>query len=62
MKNAVSDELLVMCDDYESQWRLPDDAQLYENALTEEVQVVSATERDIRAVGWDRWRGATTEL
>jgi len=35
-KNCATGQLLVMCDDCESQWRSPTDAQSFKNTLAEE--------------------------
>lgn len=53
VKNPVNQQLLVMCDDCESQWRSPDEAQSFENALPEEIRGVEmATLEEINAAGW----------
>jgi hypothetical protein len=55
VKNPVTQILLVMCDDCESQWRSPDEAQSFENALSDEASGVEmATFEEIKAVGWIR--------
>lgn len=55
MKSASTGQLLVMCDDCESQWRSPDDAQSFENALSNEIHdVQKASFEEIKAVGWLR--------
>jgi transcription elongation factor Elf1 len=53
VKNPATQQLLVMCDDCESQWRTPDAARSYENALTDEVRDVEpATTEEIKLAGW----------
>ena len=55
VKNPVTLHLFVMCDDCESQWRSPDEAQSFENALLDEVRGVEiATFEEIVAIGWIR--------
>lgn len=55
VRNPITLQLLVMCDDCESQWRSPDEAQSFENALSDEVRGVEmATLEEIEAVGWIR--------
>ena len=55
VKKPETLQLLVMCDDCESQWRSPDEAQSFENALSDEVRgVVTATLEEIEAAGWIR--------
>lgn len=53
MKGVASGKLLLMCDDCESQWRSPPDAESYENALKDEAGVVPASDEEVSAVGWD---------
>jgi hypothetical protein len=53
VKNPLTQRLLIMCDDCESQWCSPDKAQSFENALSDEVRrVVTATFEEIEAAGW----------
>ena len=53
VKNPETGQLLVMCDDCESQWRSPDEAQSFENALSTEIRgVEDATVDEIKAAGW----------
>jgi hypothetical protein len=53
VKNPVTLQLLVMCDDCESQWRTPNEAKSFENALSDEVRGVEmATFEEIEAAGW----------
>ena len=53
MKGIDSGKLLLMCDDCESQWRSPQDAESYENALKDEERVVPASDEEVSEVGWD---------
>lgn len=53
MKEVESGKLLLMCDDCESQWRSPQEAESYENALKDEQQVVPATDEEVSAASWD---------
>jgi hypothetical protein len=53
MKGTVSGELLLMCDDCESQWRSPQEAESYENALETEEHVVPASDEQVTMAGWD---------
>lgn len=53
VKNSATGQLLIMCDDCESQWRSPDEAQSFENVLTEEVHgVEKATFEEVKSNGW----------
>jgi hypothetical protein len=53
VKNPVTLQLLIMCDDCESQWCSPEEAQSYENALLDEVRSVEmATFEEIKKLGW----------
>jgi hypothetical protein len=55
VKNPVTLQLLVMCDDCESQWHSPGEAQSFENALSDEVRGVGmATFEEVETVGWIR--------
>lgn len=50
---AADAQILVMCDDCESQWQTPQDAKSFENALTVEVhEVKEATAEEVEAAGW----------
>ena len=55
MKGAESGVVCLMCDDCESQWRSPQDAESYENALTNEERVVPASSEEIERAGWERF-------
>ena len=37
MKSALTGQLLVICNECESQWTSPDEAQSFENALSNEI-------------------------
>jgi Zn-finger protein len=53
VKNSENGQLLLMCDDCESQWRSPEEAKSFKNALSDEVHGVGpATVDDIKAAGW----------
>jgi hypothetical protein len=52
MKNIEDGTLILMCDDCESQWRSPEEAKSYENALKQELRVVQASPSEIDASGW----------
>jgi hypothetical protein len=55
VKKTGDGSLLLMCDDCESQWRSPKEAESYENALREESHVVPATLEEVTASGWDKF-------
>jgi len=56
VRDVASGKLLVMCDDCESQWRTPEEAQSYEKVLKNEVKrVVDASPEEVRAAGWDKY-------
>lgn len=53
VKSPATGQLLLMCDDCESQWRSPSDAKSFENAMTSEVAgVVGATMHEVEEAGW----------
>ena len=53
VKNLATGQVLIMCDDCESQWRSPNDAQSFKHALSDEVHCVGrATLDEIEAKGW----------
>jgi hypothetical protein len=53
VKDPVTLQLLVICDDCESQWRTPDEAKSFKNALSDEIRgLVKATFEEIEAAGW----------
>jgi hypothetical protein len=53
VKSPATGQLLLMCDDCESQWNSPDDAKSFESAITSEAAaVVSATMQEVEAAGW----------
>lgn len=53
MKDANSGELLIICDDCESQWRSPEDAQSYEKALPNEFYPIEkASREELKRKGW----------
>jgi hypothetical protein len=54
VKNPVTLQLFIMCDDCESQWRSPDEAQSFKNAFSDEVRgVMAVTFEEVKAAGWD---------
>lgn len=53
MKSVGTGRLLLMCDDCESQWRSPQEAESYENALKSEERVAPASDEEVSAAGWD---------
>ncbi len=55
MKSVSGDRLLLMCDDCESQWQSPQEAESYENALHTEVRVIPASDEEVSAAGWDEF-------
>lgn len=55
MKRLSDGELLLMCDDCESQWASPQEAQSYENALLEEAAVTPSSIEDVRSSGWESY-------
>lgn len=55
MKGVASGRLLIMCDDCESQWSSPKDAESYENALKSEERVAAALDEEVAAAGWDQF-------
>jgi hypothetical protein len=62
VKELGAGNMLVMCDDCESQWSSPAEAQSYENALKQEVKVELASSEDVKRAGWERYQGALREL
>ena len=54
VKNPETGQLLLICDDCESQWRSPEEALSYKNALPrDEVRrVEAATFEEITRAGW----------
>jgi len=53
VRNRSNGKLLIMCDDCESQWLTPHDAQSFDNALPNEIHDIQmATIEEIKAVGW----------
>ena len=53
VKDTLTEQLLVMCDDCESQWRSPEEAQSYKNALPNEIRnIKEASLEEIKAIGW----------
>lgn len=53
VKDVATDRLLIMCDDCESQWLTPSDAESFDKAISDEVSnVVLATLNEIEAIGW----------
>ena len=53
VKSVSSGRLLIMCDDCESQWQSLDDAQSFENAMSDDVcDVQKASCEEIKAAGW----------
>lgn len=53
VKSPATGQLLLMCDDCESQWRSPEDAKSFESAMTSEVAaVVNASMREVEEAGW----------
>jgi ribosome-binding protein aMBF1 (putative translation factor) len=55
VKNTASGTLMLICDDCESQWRSPQEAESYDNALTDEERVVPASDEEVSAAGWDKF-------
>jgi hypothetical protein len=53
VKRVDTGELLVMCDDCESQWSSPDDVHSAKNVLMDETRVVDASIDEVVATGWD---------
>lgn len=52
-RSGEAGDLLVMCDDCESQWRNPADAKSFDNAMVDEVgEVKLASMEDVEAAGW----------
>lgn len=55
VRDIATQQLLVMCDDCESQWRSPDEARLFNKALSQEIRSVEiATLEEMVAAGWIR--------
>lgn len=53
VKSPSTGQLLIMCDDCESQWQSPDDAQSFEKTLSDENRdVLDASCEEIKAAGW----------
>ena len=56
VKNIINGEMLIMRDDCESQWKTPDEAQSYENALLEQTRtIVPASAEDIEVAGLEKY-------
>lgn len=55
MKSADSGELYLMCDDCESQWRSPQEAESFENAPANEARVVPASSDEVERAGWNKF-------
>lgn len=55
MKGIATGKVMLMCDDCESQWRSPQEAESYENVLKEEERVVPASVEEVSAAGWDEF-------
>jgi hypothetical protein len=57
VRNPETGQLLVMCDDCESQWATPSEAESYEKALKEEVYgIVPASDEEIARARWTKPR------
>lgn len=53
MKSVSTGELLIMCDECESQWQSPDEARSFENALSNEIRDIQKASLDeIKERGW----------
>lgn len=53
MKAASTGNLLIMCDECESQWQSPDKAQSFENALPNEIRDIQKVSlEEIKESGW----------
>ena len=53
MKSSSTGHLLVMCDECESQWQSPDQAQSFKNALPHEIfDIQRASLEEIRKSHW----------
>jgi len=53
MKHGATNSLLLMCDDCESQWRSPAEAESYKGALTAELRgLETASMAQLSAAGW----------
>ena len=53
MKHLNEPRLLVVCDDCESQWKTPQDAESYRNVLKDEIKdIIPASSQDIVEIGW----------
>ena len=53
MKSASTKNLLIMCDECESQWQSPDQAQSFKNALPIEIRdIQNASLDEIKNCGW----------
>lgn len=56
VKNTINGELLIMCDDCESHWKTPNEAQSYENALLKETRtIVPASAEVIEVAGLEKY-------
>jgi hypothetical protein len=56
IKKAINGQLLIICDDCESQWSTPEEAQSNENAPLEEKRaLVPANAEDIKIAGWEKY-------
>jgi hypothetical protein len=53
MKHAASQSLLLVCDDCESQWRSPAEAESYQGAMMAELRDLEpASFTEVSSVGW----------
>ena len=54
MTSISTGQMVVMCDDCESQWRSPSDAESFEKALKEELRDIRpATLDEVHQAGWE---------
>ncbi len=53
MKSSSTRELVIMCDDCESQWKTPEDANFFYKIIEDELtDLVVATAEDVAKAGW----------
>lgn len=53
VRNYSTGQLLLMCDDCESQWHSPADAKSFKNAISDEIQTIqNASLDELVEAGW----------
>ena len=52
VESVLSEDLLLICDDCESQWKSPTAAKSFNNALRSDERVKEASDEKVSAAGW----------